>query len=279
MKRIRQNLRIKDHTNNKGYIIKKHHAKPTHNLVYKSKQRPTPILTRKPSHNRAPLFNYQHAKDKSYWWESRNEGYEEWLAQKIKMLKRPPISKITVQQHCVHHRYFNELITRLNKPLIPTVESALELIADMDMQQYSACYIGRAVSSLKSHPDIKMDPDDLTFHPDIKAALQNAKKECLIKEDTRIPITPALVREFLSLVDRDSSGVMAITMKALLWVGLTCMLRQAEICTNTWEDSTILLSNMSCSLSAINITFHGWKLKCHQQTLKLPYLLGMHDEA
>ena len=254
MKRIRQNICIKDHTNNKGYIIKKHHAKPTHDLVYKSKQRPPPILTRKPSHNLAPLFI-------------------------IKMLKRPPISKITVQQHCVHHRYFNELMTRLNKPLIPTVESALELIANMDMQQYSARYIGRAVLALKSHPDLKMDPDDLTFNPDIKAMLQNAKKECLIKEDTKIPITPALVREFLSLADRDFSGVMAITMKALLWVGLTCMLRQGEICTNTQEDSTILLSNMRCSPSAINITFHGWKLKCHQWTLKFPYLLGMHNEA
>ena len=168
---------------------------------------------------------------------------------------------------------------KLESPNIPTVETTLQLVADMHMQEYSARYIGCAVSALKSHPQIQMNPDDLTFHPDIKAALSNICKERPIKEDMRIPITANLIREFSGIADCNFSPIMAITMKAILWLGLTCMLCQGKICNNTREDSNILLSNMSCSKTGISITFHGWKLKSHRGMLKFPYLKGTEEEA
>ena len=233
------------------------------------------LFDRKPT----GLFNFQHAQDKEIRRESHNEGYEERLQENIDRLKTPPLSKVTRQQHNVHHKYFDELMEKLETPNIPTVEMALQLVADMHIQEYLARYIGCVVSVLKSHPQIEMNPDDLTFHPDIKAALSNIRKERPIKEDTRIPITANLIRKFSSIADRDFSPIMAITMKAILWLGLTCMLRQGQICNNTREDSNILLSNMSCSKIGISITFHGWKLKSHRHTLKFLYLKGTKEEA
>ena len=57
-------------------------------------------------------------------------------------LKAPPLSKIMRQQHNTHHKYFDKLMEKLETPNIPTVETALQLVADMHMQEYSARYIG-----------------------------------------------------------------------------------------------------------------------------------------
>ena len=275
-KKIQHTLCLKLHAGpkNEYFIRRQAYRKPTHGVVAKARNTKK-LFDRKPT----GLFNFQHAQDKEIRTESCNEGYEERLQENINRLKTPPLAKVTRQQHNIHHKYFDELMEKLETLNVPTVEMALQLVADMHMQEYSARYIGCAVSALKSHPQIQMNLDDLTFHPDIKAALSNIRKERPIKEDTRIPITPDLIREFSSIADHDFSPIMAITMKAVLWLGLTCMLRQGEICNNMREDSNTLLSNMSCSKTGICITFHGWKLKSHRRTLKFPYLKGTEDEA
>ena len=271
LKKIKEKMRMKERSHDHGYLIKRHHAQPSHDLVLPKKRQVTNT-----SRN---LFNYQHVLDKDRIQNSRTGDLEEILAEKVKMLKRPPISVLTIQQHNIHHKYFNNLMDNLGKEAVPTVATALELIADMDMHNYSTLYIGRAVSTLKVHPKISMDPDELTFHPDIKAALQNIRKSRPVVEDTRIPITPALIREFSKVADRDFSSVMAITMKAILWFAFTCMLRQGKICINTREDSAIQMDNTSCTPHGFGVTFHGWKLKAYRHTIKFPYVHGTRNEA
>ena len=273
LKKLKEKMRIKGGSHDRGYLIKRHHAQPSHDLVLPKKKQVT--KTSRPVN----LFNYQHTLDKDRTQNSRTGDLEQILAEKVKTLKRPPISVLTIQQNNTHHKYFNNLMDHLGKEAVPTVATALELIADMDMHNYSTRYIGRAVSALKVHPNISMDPDELTFHPDVKAALQNVKKSRPVVEDTRIPITPALIRKFSKVADRDFSSIMAITMKAVLWFTFTCMLRQGEICINTQEDSAIQMDNTSCTPHGFSVTFHGWKLKAYRRTIKFPYVQGTRNEA
>ena len=208
-----------------------------------------------------------------------DENYVEKLKESVSKLVIPPMSRVTKQQHNVHHRYFNALIKNLEEENIPVVKSTLHLIADMNMQKYSARYIGCAVSAMRMHKNLAMDPDDITMHIDIKSALENVRKNRPIQEDTRIPLTAAAIWEMCEIADKDFAPHTAILFKALLWTALTCMLRQGELSNNTREDSNMKHSNFALTNTSITATFHGWKLKSHRRTLMFPFIPGTEKEV
>ena len=244
---------------------------------------PQKPATWEPTPRRIPAeirSNYQHDKDKARVAKAReNPEFEEMIELAVNRLSQFPHSDSTQRQHAIHHRYFDALMKRLKLKPIPTVNTVLRLIADMDINQYSSRYIGCAVSAMKTHRKLNMDGDELTTSRAIKDALANVRKGRPVKEDTRLPISPDMVREMSDIADRDFSSIMALTFKALLWTGITAMLRGGEMTNNTQDGTNIKRENISVSRKGITIPFHGWKNKLHRRTLLFPFLPGTAEEA
>ena len=120
----------------------------------------------------------------------------------------------------VHNRYFNKLMAHLNQLRVSTIEKALQLVADMQLHKYSTRDITKVVYSLQCHPRVDIRARFLSRHPKIKNAIKNLKGMQVITEDTRTIMVPTIVEEFAEVADHDFPLKMAITMKAMLSIGM-----------------------------------------------------------
>ena len=211
----------------------------------------------------------------------RGTDYHQKLKEHVEKLKKSRMSKKTEQSLRCHHRYFNELMAKLNQSCTPTVEKALQLIADMQINEYSTRYITRAVYSLQQHPRADIHVWFLTRNKKVRIAIENLKGAQVITEDTRIPIVPSMVREFAEIADRDFEPKLAITMKAILWIGTTCMLRKGEMAGTMAQPACITCQSFQLhkDKTGMTITFHSWKMKSFRCSIPYNFVEGTEKQA
>ena len=207
--------------------------------------------------------------------------YYQRLSQHVALLKKERTSQATRRSLLTHHRYFNELMRHLGKSPVPTAEKAILLVADMQLHKYSTRYITRAVYSLQRHPRADVRAKFITRSEGVKNAIENLKGAQIVTEDTRIPMTTEMVREFCSIADRDFALKMAITMKAILWIGTNCMLCKGEMAGKASDPAVISRKNFQLhdKKDGMTITFHGWKMKRFRRSIPFDFIGETEKEA
>ena len=87
-------------------------------------------------------------------------------------------------------------------------------------------------------------------------------------EDTHIPVTAAMLKEFEQIFDRDLPTYEAIAMKAIVWMTTFCMMRLSEFTytdhhAGAHQSHTIKKENVSLIVTGaqpgISVTFLSWK--------------------
>ena len=191
------------------------------------------------------------------------------------------MSKKTEQSIRCHHEYFNDLMARLDQSRTPTVEKALQLIADMQIHKYSTRYITCSVYTLQQHPRADIHARFLGKNKKVRIAIQNLKGAQVITEDTRIPVVPSIVRELAEIADRDFTPKLAITMKAILWIGTTCMLQKDEMAGTVAQPACITCQSFQLhqDKTGMTITFHGWKMKSFRWSILCNFIEGTQEQA
>ena len=207
---------------------------------------------------------------------SRKE-LREHLKKGAKELSKPALRKSTVSNNMILVRKFNELMDKLGEERAPTPHRALMFFTHLRNSGYSVSYISKSLTSLKYHPNLEEDYEDIATHPDVRIALANLRRNTLQSEDSRVPLTLQCMQQFEELIDKFTPKA-ALTMKTALWLGLTCMLRLGELCTTTNGESvdvhTLSFGNMIYDKNSVTLTFNGWKLLNHRRSIKFPFIEG-----
>ena len=110
-------------------------------------------------------------------------------------LKTAKWSETQEKQRATHIRYYNELMIKLGENLKPTPDRALKLITDMKFNKYTAKNICCVVFAIQRHPEGDLQLAVVASDEQVKIAMRKIKQDVMQKEDTRLPMTPDMIRE------------------------------------------------------------------------------------
>ena len=176
---------------------------------------------------------------------------------------------------------FDGLMTYLGREPVIDEENMKAFIAHLSLANYSNQYIWFLTNMLRPHHSLTPDAGEFPDTPSVCITLSTAGT-ALGQEDNRIPLSHPLIDQLCMAFDRDFTPYIAVTLKAVLWLGICCMLRLSELAgpqmTNQPDHS--LQYDDFClsqgrdvggnSVIGISISLRSWKLNSRGKTLFFP---------
>ena len=144
------------------------------------------------------------------------------LAGEVASISKPKTNAAEERQGLAVLMRFQKLVKTEGRQPVMNVDNLVLFIAHLSLAEYSPASIRIMLYNFKKYLPAEGVPE---FSSPIVLRALKYRGSYRGTEDTRIPVTAAMLKEFEKIFDQDLPTYDAIAMKAVVWMAMFCMMR------------------------------------------------------